>query len=182
MKDPEWAAWSTNWSGAEGPLPDIRARARAQASRHRRASILFFSLMAAGLGANLVLQDDPIFRWVVIGFGVVLSIVLAWIQRGATYRSGNPREALAFLERRVRVERQGAQVARWAFPPFMLFVAIYYRDLFGHDALVAKLVARGIFVVIAAILISAPWWVRRWEDRQQTEIRLWRSWMDEQQL
>ena len=182
MNDTEWAAWRANWSDAEGPLPDVRARALAQASRHRRANVLFFSLMATGIGVNLLLQDDLLVRWVVIGFGVSLSIVLGWIQRGAGYRNGSPREALAFLERRARVERQGAQLIRWALPPFILFVAIYYRDLFGHDAWVAKLLARGILLVIAAVLISAPWWMRRLTDRHQAEIDLWRRWMDEQQL
>ncbi len=182
MSDTEWNAWQSSWTGAQGPLPDIRAHALRQRTRHRLGNILFFALMAFGVPANLFLQDDRSTRWIVISWAVALSIAVLWIQRGTALRSGNPREALAFLERRVRAERQGAQIARWAYPPLILFVGIYYRDLFGDDAWIAKAVARGVLLAMIAFTASAPWWIRRFTDRQQAEIDRWRRWMDEQQL
>ena len=185
MSDAEWEAWRSKWSSTEGPLPDVRARARQQAARHRRGNIIFFSLMAFGVLANLFGQDDPLVRWLVISWSVVIVAAFLWIQRGpGLTEDATPRETLAFLERRVLIERRSAQVARWVYPPLMLFVAIYYRDLLGEgdDAWVAKLVARALVLVIAAIVFSAPWWMRRFTDRQQREIELWRRWMDEQQL
>lgn len=96
-------------------------------------------------------------------------------------KSASPREALSFLERRVRVERQGARIFRWAYAAGILLVAIHFRDLFG-DEWTVKLVARSILFVIFALTFSAPWWIRRFTDRQEAEIGRWRRWMDEQQL
>ena len=181
MGDPEAEAWRSGWTGTEVPLPDIRARVTAQVARHRRANILFFALNAGGVIANLLGQDDPIVRWLIIAWSVVLSVGLLWIQRGiACPPSGSPREALAYLERRIRMGRQGAHLARWMYPPLMIFVAIYYRDLFGEDAIVVKLVLRAMFGALVVGMISAPWWVRRLTAAQQAEINAWRKWLDEQ--
>lgn len=185
MSDAEWEAWSSKWSGAGGPLPDVRARARQQERRHLRANLIFWALMFFGVLANLFGQDDPIVRWMLIAWSVVIVAAFLWVQRGSGLsKDPTPRETLAFLERRVRVERRSAQVARWVYPPLMLFVAIYYRDLLGagDDAWVAKLVARALVLALAAVVFSAPWWMRRFTDRQQAEIDLWRRWMNEQQL
>ena len=186
MNDAEWDAWSKNWTSAEGPLPDIRVRAIQQASRHRRANRVLFALMAGGCLANAWAatagKADPITCWGLILWGVAVSIGFVWIQRGIRLReTANPREALAFLERRVRVERQGAQILRWAYAVGILCVAVYFRNLFGDEWL-AKLVARFVLFAIFALTFSAPWWVRRFTDRQKAEIDLWRRWMDEQQL
>jgi hypothetical protein len=169
-----------------GPLPDIRARAVHQVSRHRRANLIFLALMASGALANaweaIAGRAEPGSAWSLILWSAALSIGFMWIQRGSRLRrTASPREALAFLEQRVRVERQGAQIVRWGYSACLLFVAIYYRGLFG-DAWLAKLVARLIFLAFFVIAFTAPWWIRRFTARQQAEIDVWRRWMDEQQL
>jgi hypothetical protein len=186
MSDAEWEALRSNWTGAEGPLPDVRARALQQSSRHRRANVVFFALMAGGalvtVWAAVVERADPYTCWGLILWGAAVSIGIVWIQRGIRLaKTVNPREALSFLERRVRVERQGAQIFRWAYAAGILFVAIHFRDLFGDEWRV-KLVARCILALIFAFTFSAPWWIRRFTDPQQDEIARLRRWMDEQQL
>jgi len=186
MNDSEWEAWQANWTSAGGPLPDVRARAAHQASRHRRANVIFLALMACGALANawaaIAGRAEPISSWILSLWIAAISIGFMWIQRGSRLRRAvSPREALAFLERRVRIERQGAQIVRWGYSACLLFVAIYFRDLFG-DAWLVKLVARLVFLAFFVIALTAPWWMRRFTSRQQAEIDVWRRWMDEQQL
>jgi hypothetical protein len=186
MSDAEWEALRSSWTGAEGPLPDVRTRALQQSSRQRRANVIFFSLLAGGAlvdaWAAIFERADPYTCWGLILWGAAVSAGFVWIQRGIRLgKTANPREALSFLERRVRVERQGAQIFRWAYAVGIVFVAIHFRNLFGDDWPV-KLVARFILLVIFALTFSAPWWIRRFTDRQQEEIARWRRWMDEQQL
>ena len=187
MKDTEWEAWRSKWTGTEGPLPDVRARAVQQASRHRRANRVLFALIAGGalvdLWALIFEEADPILCWALILWGAGVSIGFAWIQRGIRLgEAANPREAVAFLEQRVRVERQGAQLLRWAYAVGTICVAIYFRDLFEADNWPAKLVLRTLTFAAFAMTFSAPWWMRRFTRRQQAEIDLWRRWIDEQQL
>ena len=182
MSNAEWEAWRSKWTSAEGPLPDIRARALRQASRHRLTSLIFFALLVSGMLSNLLFQDDPLTRWFLILWAIAISIYFVKIYRGIGLgNSGHPREALAFLEKRVRVERQGAWIFGLACAAVMLFVSIRFTELFGPEWTV-KLVARCIMLALAALLFWALWWVRRLADRQQAELDLWRRWLDEQQL
>jgi hypothetical protein len=186
MNDAEWESWRTSWVDAEGPLPDVAARAAREAWRHRRANLALFGLMSAGClvdaWAAIVRKADPITCWSLVVWGVTVSIAFAWIQRGILFRkTASPHEALEFLEQRVRVERRGAQVFRWAYAVGIVFVAIYFRNLFGDDWVV-KLVARLVLLAVFAITFSVPWWVRRAANRRQKEIDGWRRWLAEQQL
>src|SRR6185295_11122801 len=52
MIDAEWNAWQSSWTGATGPLPDIRTRARKEVRLHRLANVAFFLLMAVALAAS----------------------------------------------------------------------------------------------------------------------------------
>ncbi len=45
-----------------------------------------------------------------------------------------------------------------------------------------KLVGRVILAAVFAVTFCAPWWMRRFTDRRQTELALWRRWIEEQQL
>ena len=117
MSDTEWQAWRSNWKDSGGTLPDVRERARQAASRNRRATLLFFALIVGGLIADvraLMFESlDAITCVGLIVWGVALSIGVVWIQRGSWLRkTANPREALAFLEQRVRIERHGALLFR----------------------------------------------------------------------
>ena len=182
MNDAEWEVWRSRWTGAEGPLPDLRARAAQQAWRHRRANVIFFALFAAGAAVNLGYQDDLVMRWFLIGWGLLLCLGLVWLQRGSRLEeSGTPREAVAYLERRIRIEKNLGQVFRWTYAAGLLFVGIHFRDLFGDDWAV-KLVARCLLFAVFVVTFAAPWWMRRFTDRQQLEVDRFRRWLDQQQL
>lgn len=186
MSDIEWEHWKEEWDGAAGALPGLRAAARRSELRQRVATALFVALIAAGSALNISStvagQTDPITCIVLVSWGVGVCAALLWMQRGARLLgSAGPREAVALLERRVQVERQVAQLLRWAYGGGILFVAIHYRGLFGDDV-AAKWIARGIALAALSITVTAPWWVRRFTDRQQAELVRWRRWIEEQQL
>src|SRR6476620_9865540 len=107
MSDAEWDSWRAKWAGAEGPLPDIRERARKNAARDRRANLIFLLLMASGFGASvngaLHGNDVPV-AIALISWGIVFVGALLWVQRGKKLDAqAHPRDALAFLERRVHI-------------------------------------------------------------------------------
>jgi hypothetical protein len=111
-----------------------------------------------------------------------VSAAVIAIQRGAKVRpTDGPRQALAFFERRLSIERKAAQIFRWAHAVSIIFVSVYYRDLFGDDPVVIG-VARGIMALLLVATFSAPWWVDRLSARQRGELEGWRRWMEEQQL
>jgi hypothetical protein len=186
MNDAEWEAWQASWNRAEGPLPDVRACANRQASRHRRANGIFFTIIAAGMigdaWAAIVKQADPIVGWGLVVWGAAVIAIVVWLQRGSRLGdTATPREALGYLEDRLRIEQRGARILRWVYAVAIVAVAVYHRDLFGDDWQV-KLIARALMAVMFALTLSAPWWMRRFAARQHAELALWRRWIDEQQL
>ena len=185
--DAEWEKWHRTWTTAEGPLPDIRARAARESARHRRASAVFIALLGAGcLGDLWALYTgglDPLGFGVLVLWCALLGGVVLWILRRSAFGSAeNPREALAFLERRARLEQQGAHLLRWVFAAGLLFTVIHFRGLFPPEDWLPILVLRVLALAAFVVTFSAPWWVQRFARKQQAEFDLWRRWLDEQQL
>ena len=190
MSDRELEAWREQWAGASGPLPDVRAMARRNALRHQLGTWTLIALYGFGGAANVwvVLFDhgDPIVAAFLCTWAVVVAALLLWVQRGSKVRpTDGPREALAFFEDRVRIERTAAQIFRWAHVVSIVFISVYYRDLFGDDPTV-KLIARvsmGLMLLaMLGITFFAPRWAERRAVRQRQDVELWRRWMEEQQL
>ena len=190
MSDAEWNAWQSRWSGATGPLPDVRARARRESRLHRLARVAFFALVAVGLAATIPAFADPVAAvhevgWMIAAFCGAMAIGYLWLQRGIrAHDTGNPRDALAFLERRLRVEHRGAHLVRWTYAALCLvFVFVFPRVVAGHSApeLEMAISFTAMFITFA-VTFSAPWWVARRSRRAQAELDGWRRWMDEQQL
>ncbi|HEY3351717.1 MAG TPA: hypothetical protein VGQ83_00585 [Polyangia bacterium] len=190
MTDPEWTSWQTTWTGATGPLPDVHARAQKEVRLHRLANVAFFLLVAVGLAGAGVAFAAPegavhAIGWMIVAFCAAMSIGYVWIQRGIRLRSaGHPRAALAFLERRLRVQRRVAHLVRWVYAGLCAaFVILFPRVVAGHEAPWLEMaIAFPCMFVVLVVTFSAPWWVARKSRRHQEEIDRWRRWIDEQQL
>jgi hypothetical protein len=189
MSDAEWQAWQASWQGATGPLPDIHARTRTRQRWHRVANLAFFAMMAAGLAGfgRLILLgpglEDRVAGWVAVVFCVTLSIGFVWVQRGLDLRrTGNPRDAVAFLERRVRAEKRGAQLGRVCYVALAFAMGIQVQWMLAEAPWAARAFALACCATVLAFALAMPWWVRRRVARQEEEIVRWRKWMDEQQL
>jgi hypothetical protein len=190
MTDSEWTLWQSSWKGATGPLPDIRARAHKEVRLHRMANVAFFVLVAIALAALVPVFADrsPAVRrigWMIIAFCAAMSIGYLAIQRGIGLdKAGNPRDAVAFLERRLRVERLTAHLVRWVYVGlFIAFVIVFPGVVAKHEAPLLEMgISYAWMLVALAGTFSAPWWVARRNRRHQEEIDGWRRWMDEQQV
>lgn len=190
MSDAEWDSWQSSWKGAAGPLPDVRSRARREARLHRLANAGFFVLVAIALSALFPVYRDRsaavhAVGWIILAFFGAMSIGYLAIQRGiGAHRLGNPRDALAFLERRLRVERLTAHLVRWAYTGlFIAFVLVFPAIVEKHEAPRLEMaISYSFMLVVFAVTFSAPWWVERRNRRHRDEIDRWRRWMDEQQL
>jgi len=190
MTDAEWNSWQSTWSGATGPLPDVRARAQKEVRLHRLANVAFFLLVAialATLPTVFAAAENAVHMigWTIIAFCAAMSIGYVWIQRGIGLRSaGNPRDALAFLERRLRVERLTAHLVRWVYAGLCVaFVFVFPRIVAGHGSAGLEMaISFSWMFVLFVVTFSAPWWVARRNRRYQEEIDRWRRWMDEQRL
>jgi hypothetical protein len=190
MTDRDWEAWQSTWTGTTGPLPDVRARA----GRERRLDGLgragFFLLVAIGLAASVpaFTAPEPEVHWmgfVIVAFCGAMGAGYLWIQRGAEGPATSaPRDALAFLERRLRVERQAAQLVRWVYAGLCAaFVVIFPGLVAGHsDPWLEMAIAFPSMAVTLVATFSAPWWVARRNRRYEGELAAWRRWLDEQQL
>jgi hypothetical protein len=190
VTDAEWNAWQSSWKGATGPLPDVRARALKEVRLHRLANAAFFLLVAVALAAGIPVFLDSAsavrrIGWMVLAFCAAMSIGYVSIQRGIGHGNvGNPRDALAFLERRLRVERLTAQLVRWVYLGlFVAFVILFPGVIAKHEAPELEMaISYSWMIVVFAATFSAPWWVARRNRRYQAEIDGWRRWMDEQHL
>lgn len=190
MTDAEWSSWQSTWTGATGPLPDVRARAQREVRLHRLANVAFFLLVAIALTASRATFTDPssavrTIGWIVITFLAAMSIGYLSIQRDiGLRRTGNPRDALGFLERRLRVERLTAHLVRWAYAGLCLaFVIVFPHVVVGHTAPRLEMAISFSFMfVVLVVTFSAPWWVARRNRHHQEEIERWRRWMDDQHL
>jgi hypothetical protein len=190
MTDAEWSSWQSTWTGATGPLPDVRARARREVRLHRLANVAFFLLVAIALAASGATFTDPsnavrAIGWIIIAFVAAMSIGYLSIQRSiGLRRTGNPRDALGFLERRLRVERLTAHLVRWAYAGLCFaFVIVFPHVVAGHSAPRLEMaISFPLMFVLFVVTFSAPWWVTRRNRRHQDEIDRWRRWMDEQHL
>jgi hypothetical protein len=190
MSDAEWNSWQSSWSGAAGPLPDVRARARREARVHRLAMAAFFLLVLAALPGAWVAFSAPeppvhAIGWMILAFLATMSIGYLMIQRGiGLHRIGNPRDALGFLERRLRVERLTAQLVRWAYAGLCAaFVILFPRLVADHSSPQLELsVSFTGMALVFLVTFSAPWWVARRNRPRVEELGRWRRWMDEQQI
>jgi len=190
MTDAEWSSWQSTWVGATGPLPDVRARAQREVRLHRLANVAFFLLAAIALSAAGTTFSDPskavqTIGWIMVAFIAAMSIGYLFIQRDiGLRRTSNPRDALGFLERRLRVERLTAHLVRWVYAGLCVaFVIVFPQVVAGHSAprLEMAISFPSMFVALV-VTFSAPWWVARRNRRHQEEIDRWRRWMDEQHL
>ena len=190
MSDAEWSSWKSSWTGATGPLPDIRARAKKEVRLHRMANVIFFLLVAVTLAASTQAFVDPAppvraIGWIVVAFLAAMSIGYVAAQRGlGLRRTGNPRDAVAFLERRLRVERLVAHLVRWAYAGLCgAFVILFPRLVEAHSAPHLEMIISYPFMFVTLVVaFSAPWWVARRNRRHHEKIDRWRRWMDEQRL
>jgi hypothetical protein len=191
MTDSEWNSWQSSWTGATGPLPDVRARARKEVRVHRFANLTFFGLVACTLALALprmTAAPEPEVRWIgalVVTFFAAMSIGYLLIQRGiALGKTGNPREALAFLERRLRVERLTAHLVRWVYAGLCIAFLFIFPQLVAHHEKpwLEKAITYPWMALVFVVTFTAPWWVARRNRKHQEEIDRWRGWMDEQQL
>ena len=190
MTDAEWSSWQANWAGATGPLPDVRARAAKEARSQRIGRIAFFLLCGVTLVSAIpAFQDrEPVVHvigWMVLAFFAAMLIGYLASHRGVDEsRTGNPRDAVAFLERRLRAEQRMAQVVRWTY------AALVVADFFIFPILVAHherpqlemAISYPWLALVLLVTFSAPWWVERRNRRHVEEIAEWRRWMDQQQL
>jgi hypothetical protein len=191
MTDSEWTSWQSSWTGATGPLPDVRARARKEVRVHRFANLTFFALVAGTLALalpSMTAAPEPEVRWIgalVVAFFAAMSIGYLLIQRGiALGKTGNPREALAFLERRLRVERLTAHLVRWVYAVLCIAFLFIFPQLVAHHEKpwLEKAISYPWMALAFAVTFTAPWWVARRNRKHQEEIDRWRRWMDEQHL
>ncbi len=130
MNDTEWDSWRASWADSQGPLPDVRTAAAKQASRHRRANWMLFALLGGGALVNVwaaAFEDADVVVCVgLLIWGTAVALGVAWIQRGIhLQKTAGPRDAVAFLDRRLRVERQAAQLFRWAYAAGIVATGIY---------------------------------------------------------
>lgn len=190
MTDAEWNAWQSSWTGATGPLPDVRARARKELRSHRFANAAFLVLVAITLACWVYTLGDhspglPAVRVMILVFLAAMSIGYLVSKRDVgKARAGNPREALAFLERRLIFERRMAHVVRWTYAGlFLFFVLVFPILVANHERplLEVELTYPGMALTLL-VTFTAPWWVERRNRRHYQEIDQWRRWMDEQQL
>ncbi len=191
MTDSEWTSWQSSWTGATGPLPDVRARARKEVRVHRFANLTFFVLVAGTLALalpSMMAATEPEVRWIgalVVAFFAAMSIGYLLIQRGIALRkTGNPREALAFLERRLRVERLTAHLVRWVYAVLCIAFLFIFPQLVAHHEKpwLEKAITYPWMALVFAVTFTSPWWVARRNRKHREEIDRWRRWMDEQHL
>ena len=188
MTDTEWNAWQESWRGANGPLPAIGARTRTAGRRHRLDAVFGVVMIFLGLVISILLvkgqPHEKVIGWLDLAFVVAIAIGFIWIERGAkSYPLASPRDALAFLERRIRAERRGARFAPALY--LCLLVAVTGYEAVGairaSDG-IGLVLAGAILVVGSAVTLAVPWLVRRRVDQQQAEVNRWRRWLDEQNL
>src|SRR5262249_29442966 len=156
-------------SGATGPLPDVRARAEREARSHRLAMVAYFALVAIALAASseAFRAPEPEVRaigWLILAFIGSMAIGHASIRRGVSARRiGPPRDALSFLERRLRVEHLAAHLVRWAYAGLCVgFVILFPRVAAPHSAPKLEMaIAFPAMAVLFAVTFTAPWWVAR---------------------
>ena len=190
MTDAEWNSWQAGWAGATGPLPDVRARAQREVRLHRLANVAFFALVAVALAGSIpAFQDETpavnLVGWMIVAFALAMAIGYGAILRGARAGSaGNPRDAVAFLERRLRVERLAAQLVRWVYLGLCaVFVFLFPHVVAGHSAPRLEMaISYSWMAVVLVVTFTAPWWVARRNRPHEEELSRWRRWMDEQHL
>ena len=123
--------------------------------------------------------------WVILAFCGAMGLGYGLLQRGLRpEEAGSPRAAVAFLERRLRVERRSAQLVRWGYAGLCAaFVLVFPRMVASHSRPELEMgISFGFMLVTLAATFSAPWWVARRNRRYEEELEGWRRWMDEQGL
>ena len=191
MTDAEWNSWQSSWTGATGPLPDVRARARREVRAHRAAQVAFFALIIGTLALalpSMARAPEPEVKWIAvlcIAFFAIMGVGYFVIQRGiAASKTGNPRDAVAFLERRLRVEERMAHVVRWSYALVCFGFVIVFPKLVSHHEKpwIEEMISYPWMMLVFAVTFTAPWWVARRNQKHHSEIAEWRRWMDQQQL
>ncbi len=190
MSDAEWDEWRASWAGAAGPLPDVRATAVREARRHRRAKIAYLACAVIALAGATEAWSIPeaVGRFIagaIVAFVLAMVAGYALIERGAgAAKVGDPRGAMAFLERRLVIERRMAHLVRWVYAALVAgFAPIMSRVVEGHSHPRLELTITSTFMALTFVAtFSAPWWVARRNRPHQEELARWRKWMDEQGL
>jgi hypothetical protein len=185
-----WETWQSTWAGAEGPLPDVRARVDREARHFRRSRVsVVLLLLVASLGAIPAFEapEDVVhlIGWVILAFCAAIGIGFAVIQRRVgPLQLATPREALAFLERRLGTELRVAHLTRWVYLAMVLLGGILTQLLYVEHGspLSVRLMTLGCFLFGLALTFTAPIWFGRIARRRQTEIDRWRGWLEEQNL
>jgi threonine/homoserine/homoserine lactone efflux protein len=186
--DTEWTSWQEKWKAGEGPLPDIQARAKREARAGRFAVVAFFVLIALGLaGATVALADPHALPAGVmaVAFCASMSIGYLLIRRGIQGPpDGGPREALGFLERRLRAELRTAHLVRWSYLALFVFFLVIFPPMVRHHShpeIEIAITFPGM-ALVAIVTFTAPWWVARRNRRHVDEVTRWKRWLDEQHL
>ena len=185
-----WDTWQSTFAGASGPLPDVHARTAREAHRHRRTNVSVALLLgAASLAAipAFAAPEEPVhvIGWGILGFCAAMGIGAVWLHRQVGARDvGGPREALGFLERRLRSERRAAHLARWVYLPVSVLGAVATQVLYVQHGspMLVRVLTLACFLFGAAFSASAPWWFERTARRRATELDGWRRWIESQGL
>jgi len=185
-----WESWQSAWVGASGPLPDIGTRAHIEARRHRRARVTVWVLLAGACLAAVPAFGAPeevvhLIGWGIFGFCAAMGIGFVLTHRDVRLAGADgPRQALDFLEQRLVAERRVAHLTRWVFLTACVLGAIATHVLYEEhgSGLPVRVMTLGCFVFGFALTFSAPWWFERTARRRQSELEVWRRWMDEQAL
>jgi len=185
-----WESWQAAWAGASGPLPDVQARAGHEARRHRRANLSVFLLLAVAAVGSIPAFTAPedVVHWIgwgILGFCVAMGAGFVVIQRDVgPSRAAGPRQALEFLERRLRAELRVAHLARWVYLALGILGGVATQLLYVEHGspLDVRLMTLGCYLFGVGLAFSAPWWFGRIARRRQAELDAWRRWMDEQSL
>jgi len=185
-----WEALQSTWAGGSGVLPDVRARAEHEARRHRRSGVSVFALLAGASLCTLPAFAAPegvvhLIGWAMLGFLAAMGVGFVVIQRGVGSPDvKGPREAIAFLERRLAGERRVAHLSRWVYLALCIVGTVLTQLLYVEHGspLSVRLMTLACFVFGLTVTFTAPMWFGRIARRRQSEIDRWRGWVEEQNL
>jgi hypothetical protein len=185
-----WDAWQSEWAGAAGPLPEVRARTEVEARRHRRARVTVLVLLGVtSLGAvpAFAAPERPVhlIGWGILAFCLALGTGFLLTHRAVgTTGAAAPREALGFLQRRLDSERRAARLTRWVWVLLCVLGIVAMHLLYEEHGspLPVRLMTLGCYVFGLALCFAASWWFGRIAGRRQAELDAWRSWLDAQGL
>ena len=188
MNDAEWDSMQSVWQDGSGPLPDVLRRARAAARRRSLDNFAGLTMIVGGFALSTFLitrgrYHDAAIGWLDLVFTLTLLAGFLWIQRGViTGGLENPRDAVAFLERRIRAERRGSLFAPPVFLGLLIGAGYYSHTAIDEGGWPLRIFMIVLLTVGTGFLLALPWSVHRRTARELDDLHRWRAWMDEQQL